>query len=86
VAALAGRRRGDVHAPAGSGSIVEGSVIEELIRNSKFEIRNPKQIQNPKEKAQNEEAATSCFEFAASSFGFVSDFVFRISDFPQRGC
>jgi hypothetical protein len=50
--------------------------------NPKPEARNPKQIQSTKTKAQNGDVAPSRFgHFFLWSFGFVSDFGFRASDF-----
>jgi len=48
------------------------------IRNPKLEIRN-------KSEAQNKKTRNRLFSFSASDFGFVSDFEFRISDFPKGG-
>jgi hypothetical protein len=62
-----------------------------LISNSKSEIRNPKQARN-EEKAEKLETDTArspalaqafAFFFFAS-FGFVSDFVLRISNFKMN--
>jgi len=47
--------------------------------NPKSEIRNPKQIQNSKQKCSKHTQAR--FGHWISEFGFVSDFGFRISDF-----
>ncbi len=44
------------------------------VRNSKFEIRNPKEIRNLKSIDRS--------EFQISDFDFLSDFGFRISNFP----
>jgi hypothetical protein len=50
--------------------------------NSKFEARNPKQIQRQESRnAQNGAIKVRSFEFRALDFEFVSDFVFRASDF-----
>src|SRR5438034_9814855 len=51
--------------------------------NPKPEVRNPKQIQNPK--APRLKTARGCLvlRFGFRSFGFVSDFEFRISGFGQ---
>jgi hypothetical protein len=48
--------------------------------NPKLEIRNPKQIQNPKKKTPNKDSTPPGFGFGILNFGFVSDFVLRISD------
>jgi len=51
-------------------------------KNPKSECRNPKQAQNSKAENSKREGPTEApFEFSAfSAFGFVSDFVLRISD------
>src|SRR6266498_2202710 len=48
-------------------------------RNLKSEIRMSKSETNPKSKPEKE---ASRFGFSSSGFGFVSDFGFRVSDFP----
>src|SRR5713101_2908762 len=45
----------------------------------KFEARISKSETNPKFEIKNKEFKNSCFEFSISYFGFVSDFVLRIS-------
>jgi len=61
--------------------------MESVKGNPKFETRNPKQIQNSKSE-QCAECQCSMlmfsvliFEFWILNFGFVSDFVFWISNF-----
>jgi hypothetical protein len=53
--------------------------------NPKSEIRNPKQIQIPKAEMVKTIAGAAISNFEFPSFGFVSDFGFRISDFTASG-
>src|SRR5579864_2090786 len=52
---------------------------EEMKMNPNIEARNPKQIQKPKFKIQDD-SDQDCFEFRYLNFGFVSGFDIRISD------
>jgi hypothetical protein len=53
-------------------------------RNPKHEIRNPKETQNQNPEIQNSRAED--FEFGYLDLGFLSEFGFRVSDFPRGGC
>jgi serine/threonine-protein kinase len=68
--------RGIVHRDLKPGNVL-------LTPNPKSEIRNPKQIRNPKE--QNPKMARpNVSDLGHSDLGFVSDFGFRISDFSPK--
>ncbi len=60
------------------GCLIFGLVV--LLRNSKFEARNSKQIQNPKSQTSGQPNPQAS-DFGASDFEFVSDFGFRASEF-----
>ena len=68
---------------AQGGLAVMRDVMGMLKEASKSEIRSPKPETNPKSESGMAETTASGFRaFEVSSFGLVSDFGFRISDFP----